>query len=86
MDNTNELEKIDMTEDEFERRQSWTHCAGKNAAYESVISYLMLQAVNMFRVGNDSEAILFRKTANEVHEIFQKPESQQLDRFIKGEI
>lgn len=80
----NEIEKIDMTKDEFDLRQSWAYCAGSEYAYNSVITYLLSEAGKMFAGGNDEKATLTRNLANDIKKLFHQPESQLLDQFIKG--
>lgn len=76
------MPKIDMTEEEFEHQQQWTHLGGTVATAKGVHTKILESAGDYFSRGKDEIALAFRSFAKEYDEKVVRPQSAKLQDFI----
>lgn len=70
-----------ITEEELERRQAWSMCAGTVSGFRGAIGLANKRAANAFMLGHDEMAREFRDFAKQLKTAME-PEEKRLNEFI----
>jgi hypothetical protein len=74
---------MEMTDEEFERRQQWSMTAGQCSTAKAIHSLILGEAGRQFSSGNDAAAREFRNMALLIEATHVKPASEKLQGFIE---
>ncbi len=75
-------DKIELSEEELDKRLSHNYCAGRHSELERVTTFLKTRAGDLYAAGKDAEASLVRELMRSIEERLKKA-SDELQQHIK---